>query len=103
MQDQLSKLLAERDNLERIIDNLLKGIIAHDKDRHIVYFNKAAEGITGYKGQEVLGKDCHEVFGATFCSGRCSCKDSAPASGKTRSIPLPLLAEMENPNVSKCG
>ena len=97
MQDQLSKLLAERDNLERIIDNLLEGIIAHDKDRRIVYFNKAAEEITGYKRQEVVGRDCHEVFGAPFCGGRCSFKDGAPRLWEDKEYPLTIVSRNGEP------
>ena len=78
MDTELSKILSERDNLLRIIDNLLEGIIAHDKNRRILYFNRTAEEITGYKKEEVIGKDCHEVFGEPFCGARCSFKDGYP-------------------------
>ncbi len=57
---------------EKILDNLSEGIIAHDVSRRILFFNRAAEEITGYGREEVLGKDCHEAFGRPFCGGRCS-------------------------------
>jgi len=38
----LFKNLVNRKNLENILDNLSEGIIAHDKDRYIVFFNRAA-------------------------------------------------------------
>ena len=59
-------------NLERILDNLKEGIIAHDLERRIFYFNRTAEKVTGYRREEVLGKDCHEAFGNPFCGSRCS-------------------------------
>ena len=68
----ISKILADKKNLERVLDNLKIGIIAHDLNRHIFYFNKEAERITGYNRKEVLGKDCHKVFGEPFCGGQCS-------------------------------
>jgi len=68
----ISKILADKKNLERVLDNLKVGIIAHDLNRHIFYFNKEAERITGYDRKELLGKDCHEVFGEPFCGGQCS-------------------------------
>ena len=68
----ISKILADKKNLERVLDNLKIGIIAHDLKRHIFYFNKEAERITGYTRRDVLGKDCHEVFGEPFCGGQCS-------------------------------
>ena len=71
-EDMLSKIIADKKNLERVLDNLKIGIIAHDLNRHIFYFNKEAERITGYNRKEILGKDCHEAFGEPFCGGQCS-------------------------------
>ena len=68
----ISKILSDKKNLERVLDNLKIGIIAHDLNRHIFYFNKEAERITGYDRKEILGKDCHEAFGEPFCGGQCS-------------------------------
>jgi PAS domain S-box-containing protein len=71
------KSIADRRNLEHILNNLKEGILAHDMDRKILFFNDAAEQITGIKREEVLGRDCHEAFGAPFCGQRCSfCSDS---------------------------
>jgi len=75
----ISKILADKKNLERVLDNLKIGIIAHDLNRHIFYFNKEAERITSYNRKEVLGKDCHEVFGEPFCGGQCSFSAEKPA------------------------
>ncbi len=75
----LSKILADKKNLERVLDNLKIGIIAHDLNRRIFYFNNEAEKITGYNRKEVLGKDCHEVFGEPLCGRQCSFCDNTPA------------------------
>ena len=58
-------------NLEMILDNLLDGVMAHTTTRRIFFFNKAAEKITGYRRQDILGKDCHDVFPGRFCGGDC--------------------------------
>ena len=72
--------IADHQNLIRILDSLKEGIIAHDMQRHIFFFNAEAERITGYTRKEVLGRDCHEVFGAPFCGRRCSfCGEDPPA------------------------
>jgi PAS domain S-box-containing protein len=72
----LEKLLSNKKNLERILDNLKEGIIAHDVNRRIFFFNQEAERVTGYSREEVLGRDCHEVFGAPFCGEHCNfCND----------------------------
>lgn len=65
-------IIAAKENLERILDNLREGIIAHDLNRCIFFFNKEAERITGYQREDVLDKDCHEVFGTPFCGNRCA-------------------------------
>ncbi len=58
-------------NLSDILDSLGEGIIAHDLDRRVLYFNRAAEAVTGYFREEVLGRDCHQVFGVPFCGELC--------------------------------
>jgi PAS domain S-box-containing protein len=67
----LENLMCHRDNLENVLDNLKEGIIAHDMDRRIFFFNAEAERITGYHRKEVLDRDCHEAFGSPFCGERC--------------------------------
>jgi PAS domain S-box-containing protein len=67
----LQPLNVTPENLARILDNLKEGIIAHDLERRILFFNREAERITGYGRTEVLGKDCHDAFGAPFCGEHC--------------------------------
>jgi PAS domain S-box-containing protein len=48
----------------------------HNNERRISVFNRAAERITGYTKAEVLGRDCHAVFGADgICGGHCQFND----------------------------
>ncbi|MDG5815219.1 sigma 54-interacting transcriptional regulator [Chitinispirillales bacterium ANBcel5] len=67
-----STLLSQRIYLKNIIDSLQEGIIAHDLDRRIFFFNKSAETITGIPQNQVLGKDCHDLFTPNFCGEYCS-------------------------------
>ncbi len=90
---QLVKTLASRENLMRILDNLKEGIIAHDLQRRIFFFNKEAEKITGYSREEVLGRDCHDVFGAPFCGQHCSFCASGPILTDHVSYPLNITAK----------
>ena len=75
----LEKIWSSQTNLERILDNLKEGLIAHDLDRKIFFFNREAEQITGYSRDEVLGRDCHAAFGTPFCGERCSFCNDRPA------------------------
>jgi PAS domain S-box-containing protein len=93
MDSRLENLLADKMNLERILDSLMEGIIAHDKERRILFFNRAAEKITGYDRAEVLGRDCHEAFGSPFCGGRCSFCGEPPNSWTNVNYPLNLVSK----------
>ena len=102
----LENLMCHRDNLEHVLDNLGEGIIAHDMNRRIFFFNQEAERITGYRRDEVLGKDCHKAFGSPFCGERCAFKSDSPTlaqrsdytfnitskSGETRRIEMTVTA-----------
>lgn len=68
----LENLIAIKGNLERVLDNLSEGIMAHDMDRRIFAFNSEAERITGLSRSDVIGKDCHEIMGGPFCGENCS-------------------------------
>ena len=93
MDARLENLLADKKNLERILDSLMEGIIAHDKERRILFFNRAAEKITGYDREEVLGRDCHDAFGSPFCGGRCSFCGEPPNSWTNVDYPLNLVTK----------
>lgn len=93
----LEHLLADKRNLEQILDNLMEGIIAHDRKRRVLFFNRAAEVITGFSREEVIGKDCHEVFGAPFCGNRCSFCGETPSSLTHLSYPLNIVNKNGEP------
>ncbi|MDY6791873.1 MAG: sigma 54-interacting transcriptional regulator [Thermodesulfobacteriota bacterium] len=108
----LEKVISNHNNLERVLDSLKDGIIAHDLDRQIFYFNREAENITGYSRKEVLGKDCHQAFGGPFCGGRCSFLNDKPAltdkveyplniitkSGESRQVEMSVVMMKDNQN-----
>lgn len=43
-----------------IISNMQDGAYFVDKNRKILFWNEAAEKITGYKAEEIIGKECPE-------------------------------------------
>jgi len=68
----LAALSTLHEETRRLIDSLKDGIIMHDTARRISVFNRAAERITGFRREEVLGRDCHTVFGHDgICGGQC--------------------------------
>ncbi|HDP93929.1 MAG TPA: diguanylate cyclase [Candidatus Aminicenantes bacterium] len=68
----------EKDFFERIVENLHDGLYFVDKDRIITFWNKAAEKISGYMANEVVGKSCSDNIlthvdseGNNLCTGMC--------------------------------
>ena len=87
----IDNIFSNRKNLERILDNMKDGIIAHDLDRRIFYFNRKAEEITGYDRNEVIGKDCHNALGGPFCGSRCSFCGNQPIFLDTAEYPINII------------
>ncbi|MBN2844300.1 MAG: sigma 54-interacting transcriptional regulator [Sedimentisphaerales bacterium] len=67
----LSSMAGLKHEMEAILDHLPSGVIVHDLARKINWFNSAAEQILGYSREDVIGRDCHEVFANGFCGGQC--------------------------------
>ena len=62
----------------QILQAISDGVYVTDRNRKIVYWNKAAERITGWRAEEVLGKGCHDDV---LCHVD---KDGHPLCGKER-------------------
>lgn len=50
------------DFYRELLDALADGVYFVDADRRVTYWNKAAERISGYSAQEILGKRCADNF-----------------------------------------
>lgn len=66
------------DLYKNLLDNLSEGVYFTDTHRHIQYWNKGAERITGYAAEEVVGKCCAsnilmhtDLDGQSLCHGHC--------------------------------
>lgn len=62
----------------RLLDDLFDGLYIVDKNRRIVFWNRAAEKITGFTATEVTGSSCSDsilnhvdVKGRNLCTGAC--------------------------------
>ncbi len=82
----LHALFSVRHHLQLILDNMLDGVMAHTRKRIIFFFNKTAEAITACKRENVLGRDCHDVFPGRFCGGDCDFCDGSSLGGKKDKI-----------------
>jgi diguanylate cyclase (GGDEF)-like protein/PAS domain S-box-containing protein len=82
----------EKGSYERIIENLYDGLYFVDRNRIITYWNKAAEQISGFTANEVVGKPCSDnilthvdVEGNNLCTGMCPLAATI-ADGKPREV-----------------
>lgn len=75
-----------------MINHLEEGVYAVDRNRRITFWNRAAEIITGYKREEVLGKSCGENLlshmnedGAALCGLKCPLRAAMRERGQQNS------------------
>ena len=61
-----------------LVESVGDGVYFVDKDRNILYWNKAAEHITGFASEEIVGKNCASDLlrhvddqGQSLCRGLC--------------------------------
>jgi diguanylate cyclase (GGDEF)-like protein/PAS domain S-box-containing protein len=66
---------------ERVLGSLPDGVYITDRERRITYWNYAAEDLTGFKAEEVLGRLCSDNLllhiddtGCLLCEGECPIK-----------------------------
>ncbi|RJR40913.1 MAG: PAS domain-containing protein [Desulfobacteraceae bacterium] len=76
------------EQLWSMLGDLHIGVFTVDSDRRITSFNRAAELLTGYKEEEVIGKYCHEVLINDLCRGECRFHEAVEAEQSSLSFDL---------------
>jgi PAS domain S-box-containing protein len=59
--DRLSTL-SEKAHLQGVVDQLEDGVIFLNPERHILFFNRAAEAVVGLSLEQTVGRPIHEVL-----------------------------------------
>lgn len=67
---------SSREFLEDIFESTEGGILTVDKSGIITSFNRSAEEITGFKREEVLGKECRQILKSDLCQEICPLADT---------------------------
>lgn len=82
----LSGLNLQSSPLFLLLEEMSEGVYLVDRDRQILYWNAAAERITGFASAEILGRSCRDNVlndvdedGQALCEGRCPLWDSIQA------------------------
>ncbi len=57
--------------LQSILNSISEGVMTLDREWRIVSWNSAAERITGFHREEVLGEECTSVFRSRLCGKEC--------------------------------
>ena len=73
-------------HFRNILDGLFEGLYCVDRERKIIYWNKGAERITGYKAAEVLGSSCADnILVHVDGKGNNLCRSGCPLTEAIRS------------------
>ena len=52
--------LLNAEQCQAVLEGLPNGVYVVDRERKILFWNKGAEQITGYRGQDVVGRHCQD-------------------------------------------
>lgn len=78
----------------KIIENLHDGLYFVDLNRIVTYWNKAAERISGYTAEEVVGKSCKDdILTHVDSEGNCLCNSICPLK-RTMADKVPRESEI---------
>jgi len=67
------------DIFKKILDNLGDGVYLVDRERRIIYWNKGAERISGFKAEQVQGRFCQDnILNHVTENGKPLCLDGCP-------------------------
>ena len=78
------------EQLWALLGDLHIGVFTVNSRRKITSFNRAAEFLTGYKEQDVIGKDCHQVFRNDLCRGECRFHQAVEAEQSSLSFDVEI-------------
>ncbi|MFW5739824.1 MAG: sigma-54 interaction domain-containing protein, partial [Myxococcota bacterium] len=74
-------------------DSIADGVFTVDDGWRITSFNQAAERITGYSRQEVIGRPCYEVFRASICRSNCALRRTLETGTPIVNVPVEAFAK----------
>jgi PAS domain-containing protein len=88
MADGVLEKHSNMDELLAVLARTTDGVFALDQTERVVFWNAAAERITGYQADEVLGRPCYEIFGSEQRAGCHKCQPDCPVMRAARNQEL---------------
>ncbi|MFC1535102.1 sigma 54-interacting transcriptional regulator [Thermodesulfobacteriota bacterium] len=79
------------DHFQALFDDLNIGVFTVDSKRRITSFNRWVEALTGYKGEDVIGKYCYQIFRNDLCKGECKFHEAVVAEQTSLSFDVEIL------------
>jgi PAS domain S-box-containing protein len=77
--------------VDLILGNIAEGVFTVDRQFHITFFNQAAENITGFSKNEVIGKPCADIFRTPICSQDCPLRQSLRTGQTVKNFEINIL------------
>jgi PAS domain S-box-containing protein len=81
--------------VDLILGNIAEGVFTVDRQFHITFFNQAAENITGFSKNEVIGKPCADVFRTPICSQDCPLRQSLRTGQTVKNFEINILTRQD--------
>jgi len=94
----IDRIRYEERSLKHILDSLDIGIFTTNRGGHITFFNHAAETITGYRREELLGKQCAHLFPKENGKGL-DLLNASTADGNSRNCPEGRMLTKEDADI----
>lgn len=93
----MSKELPEIKNFTNVIlDSIAEGVFTVDEEWKISSFNRAAEMITGFSRENVIGKYCKEIFRSNVCMVDCPLAQALKMKGMVLDRELKIIQKDGN-------
>ncbi|RLB55996.1 MAG: Fis family transcriptional regulator [Deltaproteobacteria bacterium] len=83
---------ASPERFEAVLASISDGVFTVDKNWRITCFNRAAEEITGYRREEVMGRYCHEILKANICREACALRYTMDTGNRVGSLVVEITA-----------
>ncbi|MEJ2109127.1 MAG: sigma 54-interacting transcriptional regulator, partial [Acidobacteriota bacterium] len=74
-----------------ILGNIAEGVFTVDHQFRITFFNHAAEKITGFSENEVVGRPCSDIFRTPICSRDCPLRQSLRTGQTVKNFEINIL------------